>query len=339
MGHLSTAHKVFAALAVIEGEKDLPALFLHGPSPDQASMEEYAGNLQERFSEGRTKELASLLRSWAAATPSFPLNEIHPGWILDAVRDESPRVIGLICRYLPGRQVRYLLENLPQAVRVALPTISESYRIPLPLVSQAKDFLSKRFFQVKKPSASEPFSCRHIPWMHSKDIERVIRELGYQEIRFAFAKLPAQTLRSFLTRFPLMEARHVKRALTDDSYINPEDRKRAQQHLTNVNFDVPNAEELPLEIGLSVLSQSVSPNDGAWAEALIYKIEPRAGYSFKRYVNEAIVHNSSERLSKRQAQLMGVIRELADQEEISCYWRKSREEETTHSQLAVVNGD
>lgn len=334
MEQVETTSKVFAALAVLEGEPDLSSLFRFAPPSLEEKLLRYAELLQRRFSRSKSSELAQMLHSWRESSPALPTHEIHPGWILDAVRQESPRVIGLVCRYLPGSHVRYLLRHLPKELREKLPTLSESFGIPKELIEPVKEFLSKKFFRGMRPSSDQSFSCQHIPWLNSKDLRRVIRELGYAEIRKAFSQVDPKVVRTFLTRFPLEEAKQVRRRIEQGPPVLESDRKRAQKHIVGIDLDVGRPEDLPFEIGLSVLAESVMAEEPLWIEGVIVRLEPAEGYILRRYVSEAGASHRVEESRQRQSELLGVIRDLADRGQIARYWRQSPEDETTKSRKA-----
>lgn len=318
-----------AALAVLEGEADLGELFAFGPSDLEDSLTRYAGVLKSRFSHGRVRDLAEMMRSWAERSPALPIYQIHPGWILEVVREERPRIIGLICRYLPGSHIRYLIDNLDREVRDKLPTLGESFALPLELMEQVKVFLAKKFFNGSPPSADEPFSCRHIPWMSAKDIRRLIRELGYVQIRNAFAGVDPQAVQAFLVRFPIEEAKEIRRRLELGTSIPESKRKKAREHIVSMSLDVSRAEDLPFEIGLSALAQASHPDDRGWIEGIVVRLTPHEGYRLRRFVSEASGRGSSETRERYQAELLGIVRDLADRGLIAQYWKTRVEEETT----------
>lgn len=329
---LTTPGRVMAALATLEGESEPGELFRFGPEELEQPLTHYAGVLKSRFARGRANELSELLRSWSEHSPALPIHEIHPGWILELVKQESPRVIGLMCRYLPGNHVRYLLENLPRSLRDKLPTLSESFGLPAELMRSVKDYLATQFFHGTPPNPNERFSCHHIPWMSVKDIRRVIRELGYQEIRSAFSGIDRKAVQAFLARFPLEEARVIRRHLESGPVVSAAKQQRAQEHIVSLNLSVSRAEDLPFEIGLSTLAEVVRAEEADWIEGVVVRLSPAEGYSLRRCVRDVMGRGLKGMAERRQAQLLSLIRELAERREIARYWRAQAEEETTKSE-------
>lgn len=331
MSEPSIAGKILSVLSVLEGESDPSALLAFGPSSEEAENRRYTEQLQRRLKRGGANEIIRRFHSWAERSPNLPIKDIHPSWILELIRDERPRVIGLICRYLPGQQVRYLLDHMPAATKSRLPSLHESFSIPEPLVEQVRLFFERHFFAAPRPAPQAAFSLQHIAWMSARDMVTTIRELGYEEIRCAFANVGGKALQVFLTRFPIEAANQVRLRLARGRPVLAAERERAQQHLVRVDLDIRRAADLPFEIGLSVLAQAVAPDAGEWVQAVVYRMDSRDGHSLKRYVREALHEHAPERQQYRAALLLSFIHELADQGKIATYWREEPGAETTGS--------
>lgn len=332
MNEPSIAGKILSVLSVLEGEADPSALLAFGPASQEELNRRYTEQLQLRLKRGGAKEIIQRFHSWAERSPNLPIKDIHPSWILELIREERPRVIGLICRYLPGQQVRYILDHLPAATKTRLPSLHESFSIPEPLVEQVRLFFERHFFSAPRPAPQEAFSLGHIAWMSSRDLTTLIRELGYEEIRRAFANVEGKALQVFLTRFPIEEANQVRLHLARGRPVLAAERERAQQHLVRVDLDVRQATDLPFEIGLSVLAQAVAPDEKAWADAVVYRLALRDGHSLRRYVREALHEHADDRQQRRAASLLTFIRDLAEQGKIATYWREGPSAEITDSE-------
>ena len=149
MNEPSIAGKILSVLSALEGEADPSALLAFGPASEEVVNRHYTEQLQRRLQRGGANEIIRRFHSWAERSPNLPIKDIHPSWILELIRDERPRVIGLICRYLPGQQVRYLLDHLPAATKSRLPSLHESFSIPEPLVEQVRLFFERHFFHLQ----------------------------------------------------------------------------------------------------------------------------------------------------------------------------------------------
>lgn len=328
MRRLSTSGKVLATMAVLGNPADATILFRFAPASEEEALTRYARRLQRRMSEEGEGALVAELRELATRESFSHLRDVHPGWIFEYIRDESPRVIGLVLRYLPGDKVRYLIEHLPPKVRRALPTVGESFAIPEELINEVKRALERRFVCGTRPAASDPFSLYHIPWMSLRDLQKLITELGLRELSAAFSRASAKGLKAFLARFPVAEAGRLKERILRGGEVSAAERQEAQRHLATANLSVTGAADLPYEIGLSILAESAWGESADWIDPLILKLAPAQGYVLKRYLKEGAALYRPERAARRQGQLLGLIRSLADAGEISHYWYSGSEETT-----------
>ncbi len=99
-----------------------------------------------------------------------------------------------------------------------------------------------------------------------------------------------------------------------------------------MNLSVNKAEDIPFEIGLSVLAQAVLVEDPEWIEGVVVRLAPREGYILRRSVRESLGRRDTGRALLRQQLVLGLIRELADRGAIGTYWKGQAAEETTESQ-------
>ncbi|MDZ4224677.1 MAG: hypothetical protein U1D33_02090, partial [bacterium] len=115
-----TAHpihiQVAGILALKEGPEEARELLAHASPEAQKTL---AAVLEHFDSETAEQQLKAL-----CAQESFSgIAEIHPAWLVEALKKESPRVIGVILRHLPSKHVRYLLEHLPKRTVMQLPKL------------------------------------------------------------------------------------------------------------------------------------------------------------------------------------------------------------------------
>lgn len=327
---LPTAAKVLATLAVLEGDPIEALAYFVSPTHERALCD-YGRRLERKAKRRGTHSLVSDLKGMMTRESFSHLRDVHPGWFFEGLRHESPRIIGLACRYLPGDKVRYLIEHLPAGLKTQLPTLGESFAIPDPLIDQVRRILEERFSSGLRPGPDEPFSLAHIPWISARDLHTLIIELGYREIHAGFAKVDAKTLKAFLTRFSVAQAGEIKERVLHQPVPPEAVRREAQRHLATVHLDVEEAAKLPYEIGLSVLAQAAVTEEDRWAQALIFKLEPAHGYVLKRYVAEARGEVRPERVGPRKERLLATIRDLVQEGTIAEYWQTRRDDEDTAS--------
>src|SRR5262245_7204591 len=135
-------NELLAALCLMnEGEKARD-LFAFASPTDEPELNKVADRL---LREGAVDSdaLMSRIRKLRGFGLGTGFSDIHPGWIMEKLEGESPRVLGLLCRYLTGDKIKYLIEHLPESRRRLLPKVNESYKVP-PQVSEIVRALAEK---------------------------------------------------------------------------------------------------------------------------------------------------------------------------------------------------
>ena len=114
-------------------------LFIHASAQDEQELNRIADRIAKEGTPG--EEFHKLKRSH----PASALTEVHPGWILEKLEGESPRILGLLCRFLPGDRVKFLIDHLPASKKKLLPKINESYRISSEIGEIVRGLVEKKF--------------------------------------------------------------------------------------------------------------------------------------------------------------------------------------------------
>ncbi len=275
--------------------------------------ENYFKNLPDSFDPSRVQRF-NPLRSFSA------FQEIHPGWILEKLEGESLRVLGLVCRFLPGDKVRTLLEFLPQKERSQLPLIKESYRVSPQIVEIVRECVEKKwaFYSLSKPE--ESFSLPHCVRMKMEDLRTLFHDLGFEEIRRAFTDVSPEILRVFLSRFSAADARHIRERLDKKQFVSRQEREESQRHILKLPLEHVPALCLFVFIGYSVFARGLLPTDHLWADLIYQKLPPEAGHRLKRVMQET-EPDSLEVVQKRQEKILARIYRLASQGLIQSYWK------------------
>jgi hypothetical protein len=306
----TSRREILARLCLMgEGEKGLDLLAF-------ASKEDEAGKEQL----GRVRRLSHL-------RPVSVLEEIHPGWILEKLRGESPRLLGLVCRFVTGEKAQYLISHLAPEERKRLPKVRESYDLSPQLVEIVRELVEKSLAVSLPQRAGEAFGFSHIAWMRDDDLRTFFRDLGLEEIRKAFAEVEPQIFRAFLARFSPAEAKEIRGRIETGKAVSLEEKRAAQKHLVSLsleNGELP-PDALFREIGYSVFARALSPDDRDWAEWICQKLAPEDGYRLKRMVQERTASQPETTLQERKEKILHRLSLLAQKGLIRRYWKEENE--------------
>lgn len=312
--------ELLAALCLMNEGEGAKSLFAFASESDELELNKLAGKLL-REGEVDSRELLERirkLRGFSAMGSGF--SDIHPGWILEKLEDESPRVLGLLCRSLTGDKIKYLMEHMPESRRKVMPKLNESYQVA-PQVAEIVRTLSEKKLRFAIPNPGGAFSLPHLTLLKTDDLRTLFRDLGLEEIRKAFTGVEPQVLRAFLARFVPAMAREIRERIDRGSAIAPAARAAAQRHLVSVPLEKLPVEELFREIGYSAFAQALEVDDKPWADMLYHKLPPEEGYRLKRVMQDTVKHRPSSALEERRQEILGRVADLAQKGKIRKYWK------------------
>ncbi|MDO8461915.1 MAG: FliG C-terminal domain-containing protein [Deltaproteobacteria bacterium] len=289
-----------------------------------------AGEVQGWLRSGNPVRMDQILREKTLLHPkkstSF-LKEIHPGWILEKLKGESPRFLGLVCRYLPGDKARYLLDHVTPEVKEALLKMDQRL-IPDGLAERVRDLVEKRFSSFI-PEKKARFSFQHLVTVSGQDLELLFRDLGLEQCRKLFQGSSSKALAVLLSRLPAEETRELKERLRTGKAVDAESRRQAQLAIMSLPLESSEPEDFFMEVGFSVFAMAVSKEEFVWCEALIQKLSPRKGYLLKRVIQEAQAAGATEEKVHYQNHILSRLRQMVQKGTVSRYWKNSSEMEVT----------
>ncbi len=318
-GRKSGKNEIVAALCSLQGDQG-KRLFAFSSPEDEENLNQIA----ERFSAGSPDSGPEALLKRAASlrriAPQSLLNDIHPGWLLEVLEGESPRVIGVMCRFLSGDKVRYILDRLSPEIRVQMPTVNESYFVSSAVADIVRSSIEKRFsFPETAPEGA--FSFSHIVLMKGDDLRALFRDLGLEEIRKAFHKVEPDVLRAFLTRFHPKLAREIRERIDHPGSVAPAARAEAQKHVVSLPLDRMPVEDILRDIGYSFFAQAVEETEVSWMQALCLRLAPEEGYRLKRFLRDYAGKRSQGAIASKREEILKRISILMEKGIVKRYWK------------------
>jgi flagellar motor switch protein FliG len=228
------------------------------------------------------------------------LAEIHPAWIVKAIENESPKIIGIILRWLPSRHVRYILDKLPKKVKLSLPKLVESFAVPTQVLNLIKAGFERKF---NIPQATTKDSIKTFDdcvYLKTKDLEVVFKDLGMHELAMAFQNVDQTGVKVLLNRMSVSSARALQHRIKDVADENVALLRDARYSLLEVAMDQEDIDKLLIEIGIASFSKALK-NDDVFS-GLQLKLDPEVSYLFKRYIDQHI--NANKLADIRQGLIM-----------------------------------
>jgi len=313
---------MFITLAAIElGDNASDLLNFLNEDEVKTCKPEFESYLKINSGERETK-LKEKINSLVASERWSGLAEIHPAWILEELKKESPKIIGIILRYLPSQHVRYLLENLPPTIRFALPNIIEAFSVPKPILDIIKQRFESRFIPLHLSRSIEKLNFNHLYYLKSNELELFFKDLGMQELATALHGISGKSLNFLLNRLSLKDAKRLQQRIKSFKNVSDDLKKQARYTVLEVEGEHLGPENLLIEIGLAAFAKSISSSSSDLPRLLGIKLPPKISYVLKRYVAEKSQKNQKETAYERQSIILSRISSLAKENVIDQSWGK-----------------
>lgn len=321
--NLETTNKsdLIAALCLLgDGEKGRE-LFAFAHPAEEKVLGEAAVRLV-RSGGTSQREILGVVRKLRQSRVASVLDELHPGWILEKLGDESPRIFGLLCRYLPGDKVRSLLGHLSEEERKRLPKVSESYRIDPELAEIVRNLIEKKWSFSREFHSRKSFSFSDIIRMKMEDLRVLFWDLGLEEIRKAFFDVDSKILRAFLVRFTPREAAEIRGRIEGEGSVSDGEKKEAQKNLVALPLEPLSSGSVLREIGYAVFARSLGQEEMECGELVCQKLSLEEGHRLKRLIHE---FQGKRPRHADQEEILRRVEALAEKGLIQRYWKETEE--------------
>lgn len=307
--------QVVASLALLEAPEEALSLQAYLPGPQ-------AQNYQAILAALAKGDAALHLKALKAQEDFSGIAEIHPAWLLEVLKEESPRVIGVVLRHLPSRHVRYLLEQLPRRLTMELPKLIEAFYVPGELLDVIRKRIERHFVPMRISHEVEPLTIQHLYYLKIEELETLCYDLGLSELALSLIGSARKILQIVLNRFTLPEAKailsRIQRGQTEVRWFL----KDARYSVLELGQKEMGTRRFLEELGLMALAKAFGRVEGS-VLALRQKMAPERAYTFKRYLDEALQQTRQERVAKRAEWVLQHVERLSLEAKIDPLWKSA----------------
>ncbi|MBI4237066.1 MAG: hypothetical protein HY696_01450 [Deltaproteobacteria bacterium] len=296
------------------------ALHDYAPAVETVALQERVAALQALPDSEREAAIDEQLQTLRTAQELVLLGEIHPSWLVDILLHESPRVIGLILRFLPSRHTRYVLEHLPTALREQLPSVVDAFAVSDVVLKIIRHRFESHFAPARLASQVEELSIQTLHGLNLVELETLIRDLGVDELAMAFGHMSTAALRMLLNRLPFVEAKALKSRIAELRGLDQRQEQEARYTVLEVPLERKDPEGLISEVGILALAKAFSPRELPSLPIIKQKLPPRLAYLLQRDVDTHVLAAHSAITEARQARVLRRIGVLARQQLIDAAW-------------------
>lgn len=319
---IDNRQRMVAALAVLEAGNKAKDLLEFVSKDEQGALKSAIESGLAVDSTEREYKLKTQISSLIASDKWSGLAEIHPAWLLEELKNEPPRIIGIILRYLPSRHVRYILENLPPTVRFAIPNIVEAFSVPQPILDVIKSRFEANFATLRLSRALENFGFEHLYYLKGDELAVFFKDLGLQELAMALYGISGKTLTFLYNRLSLRDAKSLQSRIKSLDYVSEALKRQARYTVLEVEGENLGPDNLLLEIGLAAFARALSDKHHELARLIEIKLDPRISYVLKRYIDERVDRNAKPSVEERQSIILSRVAELARENLIDNSWSR-----------------
>ncbi len=312
-------HAVALMAVLHEGEGARELLPFMGDG-ERAACEKSVAHLLTSTNGDRNEKLRSELRALAASESFSGIAEIHPAWILEALKDETPRIMGIIMRYLPSKQVRYVIEHLPPEVSSKIPTLIEAFAVPKTILEVIRRRFEARFLPIHISKTLDRFEFHHLYYLKGEELERLFVELGLREMAMALDGLSEKMLSVVLNRLDLSDAKRLHRLMQELRGVSREIKHQARYAILEADDERAASGQLLMEIGMSSFARAMNHGDEELFALLRQKLSPRMAYALKRLIDEQAHAITPALADERKELVLTCIAGLAAENRIDAQW-------------------
>lgn len=210
------------------------------------------------------------------------LSEIHPAWLVEVLEQESPRVVGLLLRYLPSRHVRYVMEHLPASLKDRLPNVIDAFAVSSEILRLVRRRFEAHFAPIRPARQLEQVTFQDLWVLRAEEFETLLHDLGIQELAFAFRDMDRRAIHMVLNRLQFRDAKALKERIEGLTVGDGLIERDAKYSIFDMAIDEGDAATILKEIGIHSLAKAFVPTDRAMVDVIRLKLAPRFGYLLRR---------------------------------------------------------
>lgn len=329
MAHQEIHCQVVALLASLEGKGEAHALLNYLSPQLQDSFQSILQGLDSLPPEGFEEYLRARLKALHAQESFSGIAEIHPAWLLEALKKESPRVIGVILRHLPSKHVRYLLEQLPKRIVMKLPKLIEAFYVPNEILNLIRRRFERHFVPMHISHQMEQMEFDHLYYLKMEELDCLFYELGLSELSLSLVGSPRQMIKVILNRFCIRDAKAILNKLKQHHGEEKWLLKDAKYSILELGAEEIGAERFLRELGLLALAKAFESSDLHIYELLKQKLSPESAYLFKRYLDEQVLRFKPQWAARRKGWVMEHVLDLSEKGAVDRLWSGHSKKQAT----------
>ncbi|HBF13954.1 MAG TPA: hypothetical protein DDW49_11310 [Deltaproteobacteria bacterium] len=310
LSHLDPSSRAFVMMLLLDAPDLASSLVSFLPPEDQPVVLDAVKTWQSSDKKLKKQFIHDELSRQQMQSHWGVLSQVHPDWIVDALSQESPRMIATVLRYLPAETVRVVLDKLSAETLKNMPTLAQTFSLDVHLINALKEILENRFAQLKQNN-DMGLSFATIPMFSAKKLGSIFRELGFRELAMALKGFDEESKSLILKRLSPRDGALLKLHFEQITDVPEERLKQAQNHVLSLDLKKGALPLLVLEAGFFVYSKALLQEHIPSMQVLQLKFSMEESRLLKKYVEMNVPVNISSVAGKYQKEVMQIVQKLA----------------------------
>ncbi|MBF0493128.1 MAG: hypothetical protein HQM15_10155 [Deltaproteobacteria bacterium] len=309
IAQIDNSKRVMVMLACLAEHENAFELFHFGSEALEASLIDFTREILSLPKNDRQKFILREFRKFKEQEKLRPVEELHMGWLQEALKQENPFVVIHLIRPLGHSKVKQILQAMPEDFLKKLRIFDSKAQLDPALV----EILQKRFysqFYYEKPSKNfeeQPLAILY--YLKLDFLKSFLSQIGLERLALAFKGLHKSALKALFNRLPLKDAKTLQRQVKSIQKISPREISESQSLLLNLALETIEPENLFFEVGLAYITKAFIPEDANLSKAIQLRLPPKMAYLLKRYLEQNRVREAS---TVRQRILRFIQEKIAD---------------------------
>ena len=317
-----TKHQLIAALILLDEEMESSSLLETVSDAERGFLEEAIRSWSELDPKVRPSILKQFIRTARTQEEFAGIGDIHPAWLLEPLKKESPRVIGVILRHMPSKHVRYILERLPRRTVEKMPQLVEAFCVPREILSVVRHRFEKNFLPFHSSRSLKTFDFSHLYYLRNEELDLLFRELGMSELALSLSKMSKKIVRALLHRFSVSDAKGLVNKIKDYQSMDKRETAEAQYTVLELVSQELGQEKFLRELGIAALAKGFTPGSDFLYQSVKQKLDPAQAYLLKRYIDLHAQRGDLILAKKRQKWVLDHISRLSEEVRIDKIWHQ-----------------
>ena len=198
----------------------------------------------------------------------------------------------------------------------------DSFSVSPEVMDVVRKKIESHFIPMRISKSVEELGFENIYFLKDFELEELFCDLGLTEMATAFLKTSPKVMRVIYNRLSVKDAKKLQGRIRTLSDVTQDVYSQARSNMLRIDDESIGPKRLLKNLGLTVFAEAVDDSCGKLVRMIKQKLDPKAGYLLRRFVNERKTVPSAVSCKKRQDAILKTIAFLADVGRVDSDWKR-----------------